>query len=101
MIFIEHATDFEMFSTAGTGTMQGLGYEYHAKGEYGPRLLRFYKVANFSLHDIKLVDAPAFHFVMASCEYGEVYNILIRGGNKGGLDGIDVFSNNIWVHDVS
>jgi rhamnogalacturonan hydrolase len=27
--------------------------------------------------------------------------MAIRGGNKGGLDGIDVWSKNIWIHDVS
>jgi rhamnogalacturonan hydrolase len=31
---------------------------------------------------------------------GEVYNMIIRGGNEGGLDGVDVWGTNIWVHDV-
>jgi len=26
--------------------------------------------------------------------------LIIRGGNEGGLDGIDVWGSNIWVHDV-
>lgn len=26
--------------------------------------------------------------------------MAIRGGNQGGLDGIDVWSNNIHIHDV-
>lgn len=26
--------------------------------------------------------------------------MVIRGGNEGGLDGIDVWGTNIWVHDV-
>lgn len=34
------------------------------------------------------------------CTNGEVYNMAIRGGNEGGLDGIDVWGSNIWVHDV-
>lgn len=46
------------------------------------------------------MDAPALHFVLDTCDKGEVYNMLIRGGNKGGLDGIDVWSTNIWIHDV-
>lgn len=44
--------------------------------------------------------APAFHFSMDTCDSGEVYNMIIRGGNEGGLDGIDVWSTNIWIHDV-
>jgi len=31
---------------------------------------------------------------------GEVYNVIIRGGNEGGLDGIDVWGTNMWIHDV-
>ena len=37
---------------------------------------------------------------MDTCTSGEVYNMIIRGGNEGGLDGIDVWRNNIHVHDV-
>lgn len=101
MIMIEHTTDFELFSSTSKGAMQGLGYEFHKDGSLsGPRLLRFYDVKNFSAHDIALVDSPAFHFSMDTCDSGEVYNMAIRGGNSGGLDGIDVWSTNIWVHDV-
>jgi len=59
-----------------------------------------YEVTNFSVHDIALVDSPAFHFSMDTCTNGEVYNLIIRGGNEGGLDGIDVWSTNIHIHDV-
>jgi rhamnogalacturonan hydrolase len=52
------------------------------------------------VHDIALVDSPSFHFSMDTCTNGEVYNMAIRGGNKGGLDGIDVWSDNMWIHDV-
>jgi rhamnogalacturonan hydrolase len=45
-------------------------------------------------------SAPAFHFTMDTCTNGEVYNMIIRGGNEGGLDGIDIWGTNIWVHDV-
>ncbi|KAK3702471.1 hypothetical protein LTR37_014833 [Vermiconidia calcicola] len=101
MIFIEHGTDFEMFSSTGKGAMQGLGYEFHLDGDIeGPRLLRFYDMASFSVHDFALVDAPALHFSMDTCDSGEVYNLVIRGGDSGGLDGIDVWSTNIWIHDV-
>jgi rhamnogalacturonan hydrolase len=47
-----------------------------------------------------LVDAAEFHIVMDTCSNGEVYNTIIRGGSEGGLDGIDVWGQNIWIHDV-
>lgn len=100
MLFIEHTTDFELYSSTSKGAIQGYGYEFHKEGTYGARLLRLYDVAHFSVHDIALVDAPAFHFVMDTCDSGEVYNMAIRGGNEGGLDGIDIWGNNIHVHDV-
>lgn len=81
MIFIEHTSDFELFSSTGAGTMQGYGYKLHSDGASGPRLLRFYEVENFSVHDIILVDAPMFHLVLDTCDSGEVYNMLIRGGD--------------------
>jgi rhamnogalacturonan hydrolase len=37
---------------------------------------------------------------MDTCTNGEVYNMVIRGGNEGGLDGVDVWGTNIWIHDV-
>lgn len=80
---------------------KGNGYEIHAQGSRsGARILRLYKVTDFSVHDLVLVDSPAFHFSMDTCTNGEVYNMAIRGGDWGGLDGIDVWSNNIWIHDV-
>lgn len=101
MIFIEHSSDFELFSSTSKGAIQGNGYEYHINGSLsGPRLLRFYDVSHFSVHDFILVDSPSFHFSVDTCSDGEIYNMAIRGGNEGGLDGIDVWSTNIWVHDV-
>ncbi|KAG7449201.1 rhamnogalacturonase A [Guyanagaster necrorhizus] len=101
MIFIEHTSDFELFSSTSSGAVQGYGYEYHVNGSLsGPRILRLYDVSDFSVHDIALVDAPSFHFSMDTCSNGEVYNMAIRGGNSGGLDGIDVWSTNMWIHDV-
>ncbi|KAE8376919.1 pectin lyase fold/virulence factor [Aspergillus bertholletiae] len=101
MIFIEHTSDFELFSSTSSGAMQGLGYEYHKDNSWsGPRLLRLYDVTDFSVHDFILVDAPAFHFSLDTCTNGEVYNMAIRGGNHGGLDGVDVWSTNIWIHDI-
>ena len=46
------------------------------------------------------MDAPEFFLVMDTCSNGEVYNSIIRGGSEGGLDGIDVWGKNIWIHDV-
>lgn len=101
MIMIEHATDVEVFSSTSKGAMQGLGYILHAQGNRsGARLMRFYEVTSFSVHDIALVDAPMFHLSLDTCTNGEIYNMAIRGGNMGGLDGIDVWSTNIHVHDV-
>ncbi|KAK0206568.1 RGase B [Desarmillaria ectypa] len=101
MIFIEHTSDFELFSSTSSGAVQGYGYKYHVDGNLsGPRILRLYDVSDFSVHDISLVDAPAFHFGLDTCSNGEVYNMAIRGGNSGGLDGIDVWSTNMWIHDV-
>ena len=96
MIFIQHTSDFEMFSSTGKGAFQGLGYQMHTQGSItGPRILRFYQVTDFSIHDLALVDSPSFHFTMDSCKNGEVYNMAIRGGWSGGLDGIDVWSANV------
>ncbi|CAG7986486.1 unnamed protein product [Penicillium salamii] len=101
MIMIEHTKDFELFSSTSKGAVQGYGYEYHKEGSSsGARILRLYDVTDFSVHDLALVDAPVFHFSLDTCENGEVYNLAIRGGDKGGLDGLDVWSTNIWIHDV-
>ncbi|QKX61808.1 uncharacterized protein TRUGW13939_08964 [Talaromyces rugulosus] len=91
MIYIEHSTDFEIYSSRGEGAVQGYGYQFHSEGTY---------VTNFAIHDIALVDSPAFHLTLDTCNQGEVYNMIIRGGNEGGLDGIDVWGFDIWVHDV-
>lgn len=82
MIFIEHTTDFEFYSANSKGAIQGYGYEFHSEGTYGPRILRFYEVVDFSIHDVALVDSPAFHFTMDTCSNGEVYNMIVRGGNE-------------------
>ena len=101
MIFIEHTSDFELFSTTSKGAIQGHGYEFHKEGSIsGPRLLRLYDVSDFAVHDIALVDSPSFHFTIDTCTNGEIYNMAIRGGAHGGLDGVDVWSENIWIHDV-
>lgn len=55
MFFIEHSSDFEFFSSTGAGAIQGYGYVFHKAGSYGARILRFYGVTDFSVHDIKLV----------------------------------------------
>ncbi|KAF5861748.1 hypothetical protein ETB97_012625 [Aspergillus alliaceus] len=101
MIMVEHTSDFELFSSTSSGAMQGLGYEFHKDNKWsGPRLLRLWDVTDFSVHDIILVDAPTFHFSLDTTTNGEVYNMAVRGGNHGGLDGVDVWSTNIWIHDV-
>ncbi|POS68801.1 murein transglycosylase [Diaporthe helianthi] len=100
MFMIEHSTDFEFYSATSKGAIQGYGYEFHKEGKYGARLLRLYDVHDFSVHDVILVDAPQFHFSIDTCSNGEVYNMIIHGGYQGGLDGIDVWGSNIWIHDI-
>ncbi|PQE28144.1 glycoside hydrolase family 28 protein [Rutstroemia sp. NJR-2017a BBW] len=100
MIVIQNSTDFELYSSRSSGAIQGYGYVFHAQGTYGPRLIRLINVTNFSIHDIALVDSPAFHLVLDTVQNGQVYNLIIRGGNEGGLDGIDVWGFNIHIHDV-
>lgn len=53
MIFIEHTTDSEFFSSTGAGAMQGYGYEIYKNGGDAARLLRFY-------------DAPVSRYMMLS-----------------------------------
>lgn len=100
MIYIQSSTDIEIYSATGTGAIQAYGYEFHEDGSYGARIMRLYKTSNFSIHDIALVDAPQFHLTLDTCESGEIYNTIIHGGYEGGLDGIDVWGSNIWIHDV-
>ncbi|EIT81246.1 RGase E [Aspergillus flavus] len=101
MFGISGGSDFELYSSTSKGAIQGSGYLYHMNGEFtAPRLLHISDVSHWSVHDIALVDAPMFHFVIDDASNGEVYNMAIRGGNSGGLDGIDVSGDNIWIHDV-
>lgn len=47
MIFIQHTSDVEVFSSTGAGAIQGDGYTMHQTGSIsGPRLLRFYDVVS-------------------------------------------------------
>lgn len=102
MILVEHASDVEVFSSTGKGAVQGNGYVFHQQGSLsGPRILRVVQTDRFSVHDLIFVDSPSFHFSIDTCTNGEVYNMAIRGGDHGGLDGIDVWSANMWIHDVS
>ncbi|TGO46326.1 hypothetical protein BCON_0331g00100 [Botryotinia convoluta] len=100
MIVVQDSTDFEFYSSRSSGAIQGYGYVFHAQGIYGPRLIRLINVVNFSIHDIALVDSPAFHLILDTVQNGQVYNLIIRGGNEGGLDGIDVWGFNVHIHDV-
>ncbi|KAI0705023.1 rhamnogalacturonase [Cerioporus squamosus] len=97
MIAIENANDFEFYSANSAGGIQGNGYQCR---NAGPRLIRMVNSQNWSLHDLILVDSPEFHLVIQSGQNGEVYNMAIRGGNLGGSDGVDVWGNNYWIHDV-
>ncbi|KAI0159789.1 rhamnogalacturonase A precursor [Xylariaceae sp. FL1272] len=67
------------------------------KEEYGPRLLRF-KLENFSIPGIALVDSPAYYLDLVEVSQGEVYNIIIRGSTTlVATDGIDVTNGDEYV----
>ncbi|KAG6126988.1 hypothetical protein E4U46_002628 [Claviceps purpurea] len=100
MFLIRDSDDVEIYSSTGLGAIQGFGYEFHKDGKYGPRIMRLHNCTHFSVHDFVLVDSPAFHLTVESSSDGEVYNLVIHGGNEGGLDGIDVWGSNIWIHDI-
>ncbi|KAI9268017.1 pectin lyase fold/virulence factor [Phascolomyces articulosus] len=50
--------------------------------------MRLTMVDSFSVHDIILIYSPSFHLTLDTVTNGEVYNTVIRGSDKGGLDGI-------------
>ncbi|KAF8684565.1 glycosyl hydrolase 28 family [Rhizoctonia solani] len=115
-LVFQRMNEFELYSSNGQGQFlppsgpvgdlsQGQGYLYRLRpnqdGRSGwPRLLRVHISTNFSVHDIKLVDAPSFHLVVGEAVNAEVYRITIRGGNQGGLDGVDISGTNYHVHHV-
>ncbi|KAH8881749.1 glycoside hydrolase family 28 protein [Thozetella sp. PMI_491] len=100
IIAVQDTDDFEFYSGNSKGAIQGYGYEFHKENKYGPSLIKFTNVTNFSIHDMALVDSPASHLTIDTSANGEVYNMIIYGGDRGGLDGIDVSSTNTWIHDI-
>ncbi|EUC56592.1 rhamnogalacturonan-hydrolase [Rhizoctonia solani AG-3 Rhs1AP] len=104
-LVFQRMNEFELYSSNGKGAIQGQGYLYRLRpkqaGRAGwPRLLRVHLSTNFAVHDLKLVDAPAFHLVVSQATNAEVHRITIRGGNQGGLDGVDISGTNYHVHHV-
>ncbi|KAB5590036.1 endo-rhamnogalacturonase [Ceratobasidium theobromae] len=104
-LVFQRMNEFEVYSSNGKGAIQGQGYIYRMRpnqdGRSGwPRLLRVHISSNFSVHDIKLVDAPSFHLVIGEATNAEISRITIRGGNQGGLDGVDISGTNYYVHHV-
>ncbi|EED79070.1 rhamnogalacturonase-like protein [Postia placenta Mad-698-R] len=97
MIAVENAYDFEFYSKNSAGGIQGAGYQCRNDG---PRLIRMVTSERWSLHDLILVDSPEFHLVIQQGSGGEVYNLAIRGADIGGSDGVDVWGENYWIHDV-
>ncbi|KAK5651605.1 hypothetical protein OQA88_11878 [Cercophora sp. LCS_1] len=100
MISVQSTDDFEFYSGNSKGAVQGYGWEFHKENKYGPRILRLTKVTDFSVHDLALVDSPAFHLTMDTVSNGEVYNLVIHGGDRGGLDGVGFWGTNLHIHDV-
>ncbi|KAL7271771.1 hypothetical protein RUND412_005452 [Rhizina undulata] len=101
-IVINQATDFEFFSSKGKGAIQGQGYLQRINSSsQNARLLRFVNCTNYSVHDIILVDSPKFHLIHNGAVNMETYHITIRGGNEGGLDGVDVTcDSNCYLHHI-
>ncbi|RAK72210.1 pectin lyase-like protein [Aspergillus fijiensis CBS 313.89] len=101
MFSFRNCKDFEFFSGNSRGAIQGYGNEYLSQGEYGPRLMRFQEMSNFSVHGLALVDSPAYYLTLDTVSNGEIYNIIMRGPTVlGGTDAIDVWGENVWIHDV-
>ncbi|PYI30572.1 pectin lyase-like protein [Aspergillus indologenus CBS 114.80] len=100
ILTMENSSDVEWFSGTSSGAIQGYGYEYLADGNYGIRLARFVNVTDFSIYGMAWVDSPSYYLVLDTCTNGEVYNLIIRGISVAATDAIDVWGENIWVHDV-
>lgn len=66
MIFVEHGTGFEMFSSTGNGAIQGNGYLFHIDDNYeGPRLLRTYNMFSSSFPFMSLLWSTLLPFITA------------------------------------
>ncbi|KAJ5614705.1 pectin lyase-like protein [Penicillium herquei] len=101
MLSFRNCQDFEFFSGNSKGALQGYGYEYLADGDYGPRMMRFQDMGNFSIHGIALIDSPSYYLTLDTVSNGEIYNIIMRGPTTiGATDAIDVWGDNVWVHDI-
>ncbi|RAL01299.1 RGase C [Aspergillus ibericus CBS 121593] len=101
MLSFRNCADFEFFSGNSKGAIQGNGYEYLANDDYGPRLMRFQDMGNFSVHGFALVDSPSYYLTLDTVDSGEIYNIIMRGPTVlGGTDAIDVWGQNMWIHDI-
>ncbi|TDL22539.1 pectin lyase-like protein, partial [Rickenella mellea] len=101
MIAIKNAKDFEMYSSNGAGAFPGHGYLARNAGDLRiPRFLRIITSNNWSVHDLIFVDSPESHVIIQEGSKGELYNLVIRGANLGGSDGIDISGTNHRVHDI-
>lgn len=100
MIAISHTSDFEFFSGNSKGALQGYGYKVIPTGSFGARFIRLTSVDNFSVHGFAQVDSASYYMVYDTCTNGEIYNLIIRGISIGETDAIDIWGQNIWVHDV-
>jgi len=97
MVIVLNANDFEFYSSTSAGGFQGNGY---LSRNAGPRFLRIASSTNFSVHDVIFVDSPTYHLIIDTSTNGELYNLVIRGADIGGSDGIDIWGDNLWIHDV-
>jgi rhamnogalacturonan hydrolase len=101
MLAFRNCEDFEFFSGNSKGAIQGNGHEYLADGNYGPRLARFKEMRHFSIHGIALIESPSYYLTLDTVTNGEIYNIIMRGATVlGATDAIDVWGENVWIHDI-
>ena len=75
----KYVEDLEIFSSNNLGAINGQGYvnRYGGPGS-NTRLLRVISGNRVSVHNIVLVDSPAFHLIFDGVNNTEVYYMTIR-----------------------
>lgn len=76
---IQQGSDIEFFSSNNLGAINGQGYiaRRDSTGQ-NARLVRFISTSHVSVHNIILVDAPAFHLVFNDVTDLDLYYITVR-----------------------
>lgn len=78
-IVIQRGSDIEFFSSNNLGAINGQGYiKRRDSTSQNARLLRFLDTSEVSIHNIILIDAPAFHLVLNDVSNLDLYYITVR-----------------------